>query len=52
LADGLTPDRAADLFLVATQGLRVVGATEAKISADSTIQTVLDTLTPETPVRR
>lgn len=52
LADGLTPDRAADLLLVATQGLRVVGATESKIRADSTIQTVLDTLTPKPPVRR
>ena len=52
LADGLTPDRAADLVLVATQGLRVVGATESEIRADSTIQTVLDTLTPETPARR
>jgi len=52
LTNGLPPDRAADLVLVATQGLRVVGATESKISADSTIQTVLDTLTPETPVRR
>ena len=51
LADGLTPDRAADLVLVATQGLRVVGATESEIRADSTIQTVLDTLTPESPVR-
>lgn len=29
-----------------------MGATESKISADSTIQTVLDTLTPKTPVRR
>ena len=52
LADGLTPDRAADLVLVATQGLRVVGATESEIRADSTIQTVLDTLTPATPARR
>jgi TetR/AcrR family transcriptional repressor of nem operon len=52
LASGLSPDRAADLLLVATQGLRVVGATESKISADSTIQAVLDTLTPEMPVRR
>ena len=51
LADGLTPDQAADLLLVATQGLRVVGATESKIRADSTIQTVLDTLTPKPPVR-
>jgi TetR/AcrR family transcriptional repressor of nem operon len=52
LASGLSPDRAADLLLVATQGLRVVGATQSKISADSTIQAVLDTLTPEMPVRR
>ena len=52
LTTGLSPDRAADLVLVATQGLRVVGATESKISADSTIQAVLDTLTPETPSRR
>jgi len=52
LADGLTPDQAADLVLVATQGLRVVGATESKIRADSTIQTVLDTLTPKPPARR
>jgi TetR/AcrR family transcriptional repressor of nem operon len=52
LADGLTPDQAADLVLVATQGLRVIGATESKIRADSTIQTVLDTLTPKPPVRR
>lgn len=47
LADGLTPDQAADLVLVATQGLRVIGATESEIGADSTIQTVLDTLTPK-----
>jgi TetR/AcrR family transcriptional repressor of nem operon len=46
LTSGLSPDRAADLLLVATQGLRVLGATESKISADSTIQTVLDTLAP------
>lgn len=52
LADELTPEQAADLVLVATQGLRVVGATESKIGADSTIQTVLDTLTPKPPVRR
>ena len=52
LAEGLTPDQAADLLLVATQGLRVIGATESKIRADSTIQTVLDTLTPTPPVRR
>jgi TetR/AcrR family transcriptional repressor of nem operon len=52
LTDGLTPDRAADLVLVATQGLRVVGATESTISADSTIQTVLDTLTPKPPTHR
>ena len=52
LTNELTPDRAADLVLVATQGLRVVGATESKIGADSTIQTVLDTLTPKPPVRR
>ncbi len=52
VANGLTPDRAADLVLVATQGLRVVGATESKIGADSTIQTVLDTLTPKPPARR
>jgi TetR/AcrR family transcriptional repressor of nem operon len=52
LANGLTPDRAADLVLVATQGLRVVGATESEIGTDSTIQTVLDTLTPNPPVRR
>ena len=52
LAEGLTPDQAADLLLVATQGLRVIGATESKIRADSTIQTVLDTLTPKPPVRR
>lgn len=52
LADGLTPDRAADLVLVATQGLRVVGATESEIGADSTIQTVLDTVTPKPPGRR
>ncbi len=47
LADGLTPDQAADLVLVATQGLRVIGATESEIGADSTIQTVLDALTPK-----
>ncbi len=52
LAVGLTPDQAADLVLVATQGLRVVGATESKIGANSTIQTVLDTVTPKPPVRR
>ena len=52
LANGLTPDRAADLVLVATQGLRVVGATESDIGADSTIQTVLDTLTPKPPARQ
>lgn len=46
LANGLTPDRAADLVLVAAQGLRVIGATESEIRADSTIQSVLDTLTP------
>jgi hypothetical protein len=38
--------------LVATQGLRVVGATESKIGADSTIQTVLDALTTGPAVRR
>ncbi len=47
LADGLTPDQAADLVLVATQGLRVIGATESEIGADSTIETVLDALTPK-----
>lgn len=47
LADGLTPDQAADLVLVATQGLRVIGATESEIGPDSTIQTVLDALTPK-----
>ncbi len=47
LTDELTPDQAADLFLVAAQGLRVVGATESRIGSDSTIQTVLDALTPE-----
>ena len=52
LADELTPEQAADLVLVATQGLRVVGATESRIGADSTIQTVLDTLTPKPPARR
>lgn len=52
LANGLTPEQAADLVLVATQGLRVVGATESEISADSTIHTVLDTLTPKPPVRQ
>ena len=52
LAVGLTPDQAADLVLVATQGLRVVGATESEIGADSTTQTVLDTVTPKPPVRR
>ncbi len=52
LTDGLTPDRAADLLLVATQGLRVVGATESKIRADSTIQAVLDTVTPRPPGHR
>ena len=52
LADGLTPQGAADLVLVATQGLRVVGATESEIGADSTIQTVLDTLTPKPSTRR
>ena len=51
LADALTPDQAADLVLVATQGLRVVGTTESKIGADSTILTLLDTLTPTPPVR-
>lgn len=52
LASGVTPDRAADLVLVAAQGLRVVATTESEIGADSTIQTVLDTLTPKPPVRR
>ena len=52
LADGLTPDRAADLLLVAAQGLRVVATTESTIRAESTIETVLDTLTPKPPVRR
>ena len=52
LADGLTPEQAADLVLVATQGLRVVGATDSKIGADSTIQTVLDTVTPKPPGRQ
>lgn len=47
LADGVTPDQAADLVLVATQGLRVIGSTESEIGADSTIQTVLDALTPK-----
>ena len=47
LANGVTPDRAADLVLVAAQGLRVVATTESEIGADSTIQTVLDTVTPE-----
>lgn len=49
LTDQLTPAQAADLVLVATQGLRVIGATESKIGADSTIQTVLDALIPEKP---
>lgn len=52
LADGVTPDRAADLVLVAAQGLRVVATTESEIGADSTIQTVLDTVTPKPPLRR
>ena len=52
LANGVTPDRAADLVLVTAQGLRVVATTESKIGADSTIQTVLDTLTPKPPARR
>ncbi len=52
LANRLAPDRAADLVLVAAQGLRVVATTESEIGADSTIQTVLDTLTPKPPVRR
>ena len=52
LANDVTPDLAADLVLVAAQGLRVVATTESKISADSTIQTVVDPLTPTPPVRR
>ena len=52
LANGVTPDRAADLVLVAAQGLRVVDTTASKIGADSTIQNVLDTLTPKPPARR
>jgi TetR/AcrR family transcriptional repressor of nem operon len=52
LTSGFTPERAADLVLVATQGLRVVGATESEIGADSTIQTVLDALTTRPAVRR
>lgn len=47
LTNGLAPDRAADLVLVATQGLRVIGATESRVGADSTIQAVLDALTPK-----
>jgi len=52
LANALTPDQAADLVLIAAQGLRVVATTESEIAADSTIQTVLDTLTPKPPARR
>ncbi len=52
LANDVTPDRAADLVLVAAQGLRVAATTESKIRADSTIQTVIDTLTPKRPVWR
>ncbi len=52
LANEVTPGRAADLVLVATQGLRVLASTESKVGADSTIQTVLDTLTPKPLVRR
>ncbi|MBO6575158.1 MAG: TetR/AcrR family transcriptional regulator [Rhodothermales bacterium] len=49
LAFGVTADRAADLMLVTMQGLRVVATTDSQIGADSTIQTVLDTLAPEPP---
>jgi len=50
LTSGFSPDEAADLLLVATQGLRVIGATRSAISADSTIQSVLDILTRTTPL--
>jgi hypothetical protein len=47
LADGVTPGQAADLVLVAMQGLRVLATTNSSVDANPTVQTVLERLVPE-----
>jgi TetR/AcrR family transcriptional repressor of nem operon len=49
LAPGLSPDAAADLTLVAMQGLRVLSTTETEVKAGAAAATVVDTITSSGP---